>query len=206
MSEEYDRYLETHVLNVERAFAWLFGRLPLDLIECYWTDKTFTYIAGYLPISAHHDDTKWSESEYDAYDAYFFKERTEEVEKAFDYAWLHHIHNNPHHWQHWLLYDDDGEKPKIKALEMPKPYAIEMVADWWSFSWQLGDKTEILRWYDENKDKMMLHPNTRAFVEGILDFIRDNHTLGTDMKAFYERIDIWEAKIKEKTNMEGNQE
>lgn len=197
MSEEYNIYLSNHVSNVERAFIWLFGRLPLDYIECYWSDKTFTYIDGYLPMSAHHDDTKWWDSEYNAYDAYFYNERTEEVETAFEYAWLHHIHNNPHHWQHWLLYDDDG---KMKALEMPKPYAIEMIADWWSFSWQLGDKTEILRWYDENKDKMLLHPNTRTFVEKILDFIRDNHTLGSDRKAFYERIDLWEAKIWEKTN------
>jgi hypothetical protein len=29
---------------------------------------------------------------------------------SFDKAWLHHQHNNPHHWQYWLLREDSPEK------------------------------------------------------------------------------------------------
>src|SRR5688572_29402107 len=36
---------------------------------------------------------------------------------AFDKAWLHHQHRNPHHWQHWLLREDDGD---LKTLPMPE--------------------------------------------------------------------------------------
>ena len=88
-------------------------------------------------------------------------------EGAFDVAWLHHIHHNPHHWQHWLLFEDEnGGKPK--ALEMPKEHALEMVADWWSFSWRSGNLREVFGWYGEHRDRIVLHPSTRKYVESVL--------------------------------------
>lgn len=32
-----------------------------------------------------------------------------EVVENFNRAWLLHIHRNPHHWQHWVLINDDPE-------------------------------------------------------------------------------------------------
>jgi hypothetical protein len=122
---------------------------------------------------ANHDRSKWDSEEYDAYDAYFYGERDED---AFNLAWLHHIHNNPHHWQHWLLMNDDGkyrDPDKVIPLEMPKVYALEMVADWWSFSWFSGNLAEVFAWYDEHKDCIIFHPNTRRFVEDMLEEIRE---------------------------------
>ena len=76
---------------------------------------------------AAHDMSKFQLKEYDAYDKYFYSNRTKEVEKAFNYAWLHHIHANPHHWQYWVLKHDDEPE---EALEMPVEYVYEMIADW----------------------------------------------------------------------------
>jgi hypothetical protein len=58
------------------------------------------------------DLSKFDDAEYEAYDKYFHgPSKTAEVKAAFDVAWLHHIHMNPHHWQHWVLVnDDDGTK------------------------------------------------------------------------------------------------
>jgi hypothetical protein len=64
-------------------------------------------------------------------------ERRAAIGRAFDRAWLAHQHRNPHHWQHWLLREDDG---KTKVLLMPVEYVDEMVADW------LGAGTKVLRW------------------------------------------------------------
>jgi hypothetical protein len=108
--------------------------------------------------------------EYDAYCEYFYGERTPEVEEGFDYAWLHHQHSNPHHWQYWLLREDDGG---TKALEIPYEYILEMVCDWWSFSWKNNDLYEIFNWYDNNKKKMILHEKTEVIVENILRQIKD---------------------------------
>lgn len=49
------------------------------------------------------------------------------VDYDFNIAWLHHIHNNPHHWNHWIIQNDtDG----VEVIRMPEKYAKEMVADW----------------------------------------------------------------------------
>ena len=160
MSQQYDEYLHEHISNVHKAWWWMndHGIIPPHML--YEGEKLI-----------NHDASKYSEEEYEAYDDYFYgKEGKDEddvavIDNAFDYAWLHHIHNNPHHWQYWVLIgDDDG----TKALEMPVNYVFEMIADWWSFSWKTGRLLGIFRWYDEHRDKMILHPRTKRLVEDTL--------------------------------------
>ena len=82
-------------------------------------------------------------------------------ETAFDMAWLEHIHRNRHHWQHYILkQDEDG----TKVLPMPDKYRREMLADWRGAGLAQG-KPDTLAWYTKNKVKMMLHPETRAWIE-----------------------------------------
>lgn len=158
MSQAYTNYIEEHRRNVMCAYMWLVehGIVDADVMS----ETAF--------ITASHDMSKYQPEEYDAYDKYFYGKRTAEVEQEFDYAWLHHIHANPHHWQYWVLKHDDEPE---EALEMPKKYVYEMVADWWSFSFKKGDLKEIFGWYKEHKG-MALHPNTRKLVEDILDRIK----------------------------------
>ena len=91
-------------------------------------------------IIQRHDESKSSAEEYGPYVDYFYGVRDSETDKRFNRAWLHHIQENPHHWQHWVLLQDDGSE---ECLDMPYWYAVEMVADWWSFSWKTGDLYEI---------------------------------------------------------------
>ena len=95
--------------------------------------------------------------------------RSYEVRNEFDKAWLHHIHNNPHHWQYWVLLKDDGD---IGVLDMPTNYIIEMICDWWSFSWNDGDLFEIFNWYGTNKDIIKLSAWTKITVENILNIMK----------------------------------
>ena len=125
----------------------------------------------FLKASTRHDEAKFRPEEYDAYDAYFYGDGDE---KAFNRAWLHHIHHNPHHWQHWVLInDDDGRPGEYTALEMPRQYVFEMVADWWSFSWRTGNLNEIFGWYKTHEGRIVMHENTRALLHRILDEIRE---------------------------------
>lgn len=80
-------------------------------------------------------------------------------------AKLHHIRQNPHHWEYWVC---PGYNGKLETVEMPMNYVIEMVCDWWSKSWETGNLQDILFWYRDNCDKMMLHPKTRGAVEYIM--------------------------------------
>ncbi len=162
MSYEYDKYLSEHITNVRRAFLWINNNLP-EIIENY--GETRAHIMD-------HDRSKYDKEEYDAYDRYFYgKDRSYAVVRNYNLAWVHHIHNNPHHWQHWVLINDD-EKEGLKALDIPNSYIIEMICDWWSFSWTKGNLFEIFDWYDSHKNYMMLSEKTRRFVESYLGKIK----------------------------------
>lgn len=84
---------------------------------------------------------------------------------AFDYAWLYHQRRNPHHWQYWVLVQD--EEPTI-VLDMPYKYLLEMVCDWYGAGMAQG-KPDIKAWYLKNKDRIKLSDKTRFLVERELD-------------------------------------
>ena len=164
MSFQYDQYLARHRANVKRGFDWLSENLP-DVVEG-------ASEAGWLTGFAH-DQSKNETDEYEAYDAYFYSNnRSYEVVQNYRKAWLLHIHRNPHHWQHWVLINDDPEEGEI-ILEMPYEYIIEMICDWWAFSWQKESLSEIFNWYGEHSKYMKLAPRTRETVDDILDKIKD---------------------------------
>lgn len=159
MSKKYDEYLENHKDNVRRGYIWLRTNLPNLFDEKLNSSWEFDF---------NHDKSKSNPDEYIAYDAYFYGgNRSYAVTDAFRRAWFLHIHRNPHHWQHWVLINDDPGEGEI-LLEMPYNYIIEMICDWWSFSWQKGDLTEIFNWYDEYSAYIKLAPKTRETVEDIL--------------------------------------
>ena len=53
-------------------------------------------------------------------------------------------------------------------LDMEYPYIIEMICDWWSFSWETGDLFDIFDWYEEHKHNIKLSKKTKRTVEDIL--------------------------------------
>ena len=161
MSAEYDRYLIEHKNNVKKGYEWLSQHLP-SLVNGF----------GEWNINFAHDASKSERDEYEAYDAYFYgKNRSYQVVQDYNRAWLFHIHRNPHHWQYWVLINDDPNEGEI-LLDMPMEYIIEMICDWWSFSWKTGNLYEIFNWYEERKEYIKLSKRTRNIVENILDNIR----------------------------------
>lgn len=80
----------------------------------------------------------------------------------FDRAWLHHQHWNRHHWQHWMLVQDEDED---KLLEMPDKYRREMLADWRGAGRATTGKDNTAGWYEKNRDKVQLHPQTKRWIE-----------------------------------------
>ena len=172
MSIEYDDYLTQHRENVTKGLEWFRSNLP-----------EFTMMLDLYFIGQSHDYSKDSFEEYDAYDAYFYGGRqTKAVKEEFNQAWLHHIHHNPHHWQHWVLINDEPGEGTV-ALRMPTRYVIEMVCDWWAFSWAKGDLYEIFNWYDKHKSYIKLHEDTRELVEEILAGIRAKLDAEKDLKG-----------------------
>lgn len=85
---------------------------------------------------------------------------------AFAQAWNIHQKRNKHHWQHWLITWDRGI---TEALPMPTTHIREMVADWIGAGQAISGQTSPRVWYKHNQDKMILHPETRAIVETLLN-------------------------------------
>lgn len=97
MSLEYDNYLKEHKANVGAALVWLQDNLPEVLNRKDEEGKNFDWE---WQIILKHDASKSDSEEYDAYDNYFYGNKSFENTQNFNLAWLRHIHVNPHHWQH----------------------------------------------------------------------------------------------------------
>lgn len=153
--------------------------------------KYFVFMAG-LKTKAPlwnliiHDWSKFLPDEFFPYADYFYNKKKQEsegldaiglfglaelapygfyIKDKFNYAWLKHQRRNPHHWQYWFLIQDND--PNF-ALPIPEKYVREMVADWAGAGRAITGKWEVGKWYEVNKNKIDLHPDTRVVVEKLL--------------------------------------
>lgn len=118
-------------------------------------------------ITVLHDWDKFLPDEWIPYATTFYKpdgSRQYKPSLQFDYAWNLHQKRNKHHHQFWLLTRDTGE---TVALQIPNVYLIEMIADWKGTGKALG-RPDTKAWYLDNKDKMILHPQTRNWISQML--------------------------------------
>lgn len=136
--------------------------------------KWFVFVAGRktgAPLwrLLIHDWSKFSRAEWTPY-VHMFYLYPSSGSDTFDKAWLHHIHTNKHHWQHWLLQKDDGD---VVCLPMPNKYILEMVADWMGAGRAITGSWDIDDWYKKNYGKIRLEIHTRNKVNHILGLIVD---------------------------------
>lgn len=158
-------------------------RYLLYLIKHKW----FVFLAGRkLGVSTWqlliHDWSKFTPAEWGPYVRRFYGGGGNDEE--FRAAWLHHIWKNPHHWEHWCSWAqtqiERAEGTSLKDLEtflgyeptggvwaspIPKTYIREMLADWAGAGRAITGKWDVRTWFDENEDKMILHPDTRQILE-----------------------------------------
>lgn len=142
----------------------------IKYLKYIFKHKLYTFLAGLelgVPVIQLfcHDLSKFLPGEWFPYLEHFYGRGKNR--KEFNLAWLQHIHRNKHHWQYWVLRNDDGT---VECLEMPDKYLLEMCADWIGVARALGkaDRYAALDWYYENKDKIQLHPKTQYKVIVVL--------------------------------------
>jgi hypothetical protein len=155
--EENKKYIEEHKANVKKFADWLKENLP-ELFDNIDLDL-------FNEMIDEHDDSKFSEEEFEPYAQKWFGNKEESFE--YEEAWKHHWTHNEHHPEFWL-----GE-------DMPYIYILEMLCDWGSFSIASGNMKELSDFYftkakdDEEKN---LSENTKIIIEEILEKI--NSVLG----------------------------
>ena len=133
--------------------------------------KYFVFIAGMTlgKWFVFHDMSKFLPSEWFPYAFTFYdvkgQKRYHENED-FNQAWNAHQKRNKHHWQYWLLKMDRGD---VIALDMPHHYIFEMVADWAGAGRAITGKWEVKKWYESNKQNIIISDTTREIVELLLN-------------------------------------
>jgi len=142
---------------------YLFGHKWYVFLECR--------AAGIGWLGIIHDLSKFLPDEFIPYVRHDWDGEKDDVgyckpadtgDEAFDYAWLLHQKRNKHHWQWWVLPEDDGG---TKVLEMPSKYRREMLCDWRGAGRAQGYGDNTKEWYQKNRDRMRLHPRTREWIE-----------------------------------------
>ena len=116
-----------------------------------------------------HDESKFSLDEFPAYAKHF---KGGGAPDEFAVAWLHHIHYNPHHWNHWLF--SDGYTPKGSTVEngcvfMPNHFALEMIADWMGASMAYTGSWDMRDWLWKNIPTIRVHSKTAAYLRDELN-------------------------------------
>ena len=162
--DDYMESLQAHIAYVQEA-CYLLGGMS----------------AGQI---AAHDLSKFSMAEFPHY-ARQFKGPANDPD-GFAYAWLHHIHNNPHHWQHWIF--PDGFTPRDSKVEngvmqMPHHFVLEMVADWMGASKVYTGTWDMSDWLLKNLPKIRVHSQTAASIERILTTSAYYHNVFIQLRA-----------------------
>jgi hypothetical protein len=159
--EEYKNYIEEHKDRVKQYADWLKENLPelFDNIDIDLFDE----------MIEEHDESKYSEEEFEAYAQHFYGDKNNDLE--FEEAWKHHWLNNEHHPEFWL-----GE-------DMPYIYILEMLCDWGSFSIDKGNMKELSKYYYEqakDDEEKNLSDNTKIIIEEIIEKINSTITSASE--------------------------
>lgn len=153
----YLKYLKKHIECVNKAYEKLKIIIP-DLFDGY-DDEVEIKTEQNIKL---HDNIKFSSHNLRVYGEHYTGKFNE---NEYNAVILDHIRNCPHHFQHWLVF---YQIDKIKAVEIPYDYIVEMICDWYSFSFIKNDETELVRWYKIYRDKMIFAPKTQIIIDNII--------------------------------------
>ena len=147
---EYRQYISNHIHNIRLAF-----------------EKYKFKLCSALNISINsleeninrHDQSKYSDEEFDGYRQWFYPyDHEEKNKKQFDASWEHHYKNNPHHPEYWIR---DGYIEDMTSI-----YIAEMLLDWESMSMYFGN--DIREYYRAERDKKPLSENTKKIIDSVI--------------------------------------
>lgn len=160
----YREYVKEHISNVKKVwgvFEGILNTIYADNIQLLEIEQQ---------IQAH-DASKYSMLEFTAYRQKFFTADEEEKNDArFHAAWVHHIANNPHHWEYWVSFKNGKPYP----CEMSLSSVVEMLCDWTAMSVKFNNVPSD--WFEENRTNIILHENTLTLVMSMLSYFDDIYT------------------------------
>ena len=136
---------------------------------------------GLIKQGLLHDLSKYSWTEFRTGMNYYQGTRSpnaaEKEEKGYSEAWLHHKGRNKHHFEYWTDVSTKEQDWKIVGVKMPLNYLVEMVMDRIAASkiYQGKNYTDgsAYAYFARNKDYLVMHPETKAMLDKILQLLRE---------------------------------
>ena len=166
----------------------------------------YCFACGLYEQGLAHDLSKYSPTEFIPGCIYYQGDHSpneaEREAKGYTSAWLHHKGRNKHHLEYWIDYSTT--KAGLTGMKIPLRYVCEMVCDRIAASQiYLGDRyTDASPWeyYERSRDHYLLHPETRALLEKLLQMVRD---LGQERTFAYMKFLLRKRLLSKNRNASG---
>lgn len=149
----------------------LFKLLRRVIIHKFWV-AYYCFQVGLYWQGITHDLSKFSLTEIKGALKYWNDSKSslayEKELNGYSATFLHHRGRNPHHYEYWIHSLDEGGI----AAEMPRKYALELICDYLAACRTYGgDPKDEYKWWDEHKNTMKIHPNSKQFITDVLHSI-----------------------------------
>ena len=127
-----------------------------------------------------HDLSKYAPAEFWVGVKYFQGNRSpndaQRHQLGYSSAWLRHKGRTKHHLEYWIDYSPVGDH-SMTGMKMPVQYVVEMFCDRVAASRNYRKDAYTDRdpydYYDRARNHYILHPDTRALLEMLLEMLRD---------------------------------
>ena len=155
------------MFNMLKHFITITRHRHMVMRYCF---KSGLYLQGLL-----HDLSKYSPQEFFPSVKYFANGKYSPTTKeratiGYSKAWLHHKGRNKHHSEYW--FDIDPTTKRYMPVEMPNRYLAESICDRIAASKNYNRKNFkrefVLDYFLNEKDRMIMHPNTKEKMEELL--------------------------------------
>lgn len=171
--QEYLEYIKDHINRVQVAFNMYIAPLrEKNNISSMFSDEEIKNTIDRVEENIkRHDDSKFSDDEFDGYRAKYYptnlekslgSEYDEMLQRRYDECWKSHYTNNPHHPEHWVNHETGVRN------DMSLEAIMEMLCDWEAMSAKFN--TNTLEWYENSAkdEKAAFSDNTKRIVEEFL--------------------------------------
>ena len=138
--------------------------------------RRYCFKAGLYAQGLRHDLSKYSPAEFFPGVKYFQGDRSpndiQRREYGYSAAWMHHKGRNRHHYEYWTDYIPALGRGVVGPVAMPRRYVAEMFCDRLAACHIYNKKNYVdtmpLEYFNRAKDRMTIHPDTKADLELLL--------------------------------------
>lgn len=175
--KEYEEYIKEHIQNVRNSYNDRKSKIQLVL---GLSEGDMQELENRIK---NHDNSKWSNDEFDAYRRHFHSvsdKEKEDSEEDFKKALNHHYMVNDHHPEYW------------KNTNMPNIAIAELICDWEAMGRKFGGNP--LEYFEKNKAKLKAKMNEYSY-NAIYNALKNIYDIKMDLKESINNEDFLNPKM-----------